>query len=292
MADAAELRAKVLKLAPGTSAGLLGLNRPELLTFGAVMLACNALMPTLIDGVARDGLVYSLANTFEISVIVWAALYIGVNFSAQVERTPATRLDKVAVGLATFASLLPLGPFTWIALAAFAIYMIVESRDRPLSSQARAGWVFLAMTVPMFWSKRLFAFLADFFLAIDASLVASITQTKRTANLVEMPGGAGFLQIAAPCSSMANVSLAILCWVLFNQATSARWTPLNMVWCGLACVAVVAINVTRISLIGFFPRYYDLLHGPIGSTVWSWLTIIVVFCICYLGARRVARHSI
>jgi exosortase/archaeosortase family protein len=156
----------------------------------------------------------------------------------------------------------------------------------------RAGWIFLALAFPMFWSKRLFNILAEYFLSLDAILVSSITHTQRISNLVEMPGGDGFLEIAPRCSSMANVSLAVLCWVLFTQTRRTEWRPANIVWCSAACLLVIVINVTRISLIGFFPSYYDLLHGDVGSTITNWLTVIAVFAVCNYGARRAPLNSI
>lgn len=270
---------------PFTRCHTFGLTRSELFTLVFLVAVCNALLPAISEGIARDGLGYSMLNTFEVSAIVWAGIYLGLSHSSRIVPSQIHRLDEIVAATILLACLLPLGPFAWVVLTGFAVYTILSAEDM-MTQQAHAGWVMLAVSVPMFWSKRLFNFFADFFLSIDARLVSAITQTDRTANLVDMPGGKGVLQIAAACSSMANVSLAILCWVLFTQSNNVRWRPRNLAWCVLACLSVVFINVTRISLIGFFPHYYDLLHGPTGSTVVSWLDVVVIGTICYFGIKR------
>lgn len=263
----------------------IGLNKPELITLIFALLASNAILSKIATGIARDGWIYAAINTFEVSAIVWGGLAIGLRYAWRIEPTKINGLDKFVAVAAFLACLLPLSPLTWPFMSVVAIYFIATSSGST-SDQAHAGWIFLAVTVPMFWSKQLFSVFSNFFLAIDASLVAGITGTERTSNIVAMPGGAGYMQIAAPCSSMANVSLALLCWVLFTQVNDMRWRPRNMLWCGLACLSVVSINVFRITLIGYFPQHFDLLHGPIGASVVSWLSLIVVVLICNYGVRN------
>jgi exosortase/archaeosortase family protein len=283
--NAGVIAATSLKTARKTREKLFSLTRAELFAAVLVGAVCNALLPTIVNGISVDGAVYGVLNTFEISVIVWVGTFIGIRYALQIPDGRIDRWDIAVICGALIGCLLPLGPFTWVLLSGLALYLILGAKQQ-LSPQAHAGWIMLAVTVPMFWSKRVFNLFSDFFLSADAMLVSSITQTERTSNLVAMPGGSGFLQIAAPCSSMANLSLAMLCWVLFTQTSGLRWRPRNFVWCLIACLAVVAINVTRITLIGFFPHSFDLLHGPIGSTVASWLTVFATVGICYHGVRR------
>lgn len=262
----------------------LSLKRPELVTLILVVTLANAMVPEVIRGVMSDGVFYAILNTFEISAIVWLAIFMAVSYASTGLETRVTPSDRLVVSSLFVACLLPIGPGLWVCISGFAIYLILRSGTDVMSR--RAGWVIFAITVPMFWSKRLFNLLSEYFLAADAALVSLITGTQRVSNLVSIPNGSGFLQIAAPCSSMANVSLAILCWILFTQSSGIRWQRRNVLFCALACSTVVAINVTRISLIGFFPHQYELLHGPVGTTVSSWLTIIAVLLVCYFGVGR------
>ena len=262
-----------------------GLTRAELLSSLYVLSTANALLPLIVGGIANDGLIYAVLNTFEVSAIVWGGLVLGIAYSLRGDGS--VRLgDKVLSVVTVLGCMLPLGVATWGFVTLVALYGILSSRRKAGDWQYRAGWAFLATTVPMFWSKRLFNLFSETILAVDATFVSSITQTERISNLVAIPGGKGYLQIAAQCSSLANISLAVLCWVLFTQATGVRWQIANLVWCSVACLAVISINVIRISMIGFYPHYYELLHGPIGNTVASWMTIFTVLTICYYGVGR------
>lgn len=270
---------------PTASVRWFGLSRSELMTLLYILSVGNALLPLIAGGIANDGIIYAVLNTFEVSAIVWGALALGIVYSLRSEGG-VRPLDKVVAGVTVAGCLMPLGLATWGFVTLVALYGILSSRRDAHDWQHRAGWIFLAITVPMFWSKRLFNLFAEVFLSIDAAFVSLITHTERVSNLVAIPGGQGYLQIAAQCSSLANVSLAVLCWVLFTQAAGMRWRLANLAWCSFACLAVIAINVSRISLIGFYPHLYELIHGPIGSTVASWVTVFVVLAVCYYGVGR------
>ena len=277
--------------ARANSSVFLGMCRPQLLTFLSILLISNAMLPTIVQGIALSGLVDALVATFHTSAVVWIALIMGILSANRAENGAIDRLDRMVFSACVLLCLLPLGPMTWGVLSCFGFYLVVRSRGA-VSWQKSAGWVLFAVSVPMFWSKRVFSIFADYILAADAVLVASITHTSRTANLVAMPGGQGFLEIGGPCSSIANVSLAFLCWVVFTQMNSIRWHPRNLFWCGAACTAVIAINVLRIVLIGYFPTHYDLLHNGIGATVAAWLTSISCLAICHYGVQIEKRRAL
>lgn len=78
----------------------------------------------------------------------------------------------------------------------------------------------------------------------------------------------------------------MLCWVTFAKVLDRVGSLRDMGWCCLACAAVIAVNVTRISLIALYPGSYDLIHGPIGYTVGDWITVGVIVGTCLLGFRR------
>jgi len=81
------------------------------------------------------------------------------------------------------------------------------------------------------------------------------------------------------------MSLAMLGWALCAQVVGRA--SLKRIWWGpLACAVVVAINVTRIGLLGLHREHFELLHGPVGATVASWLTLIAIIGINVYGFRR------
>jgi len=225
-----------------------------------------------------------LMNTFEISAIVWVALAAGVALLCRPPTATLTRLDGILAVGAVAAFLIPLAPLSWIAVSALAFRIIRSSR--PGSYPHRGAWILLAMTIPMFWSRVLFSALSDQILAFDAILVGWIEGTERAGNAVAFADGSGYLWIAPGCSSLANVSLAILCWMLATQLLYRKRSPGEVWWAVAAGAAVTAINVTRLSLIDRYSQAFDVLHGPVGTTVANWLTFTAIVGICALGVRH------
>jgi exosortase/archaeosortase family protein len=123
-------------------------------------------------------------------------------------------------------------------------------------------------------------------LSVDASLVARVLGTHRAGNMVEFADHSGTLAIFPACSSLANVSLALLCWVTVSQYLQHKWRSLDIFWCALACSSVVAVNVIRISLMGISPHYYQFMHGPFAESFVGTMMLILIVGISLLGVRR------
>lgn len=244
----------------------------------------NGLVTRLIEAIARDGAAQALLNTFDVSVIVWIASALSLSFMLREPQRPATRMDLAVAGACLTAFLVPLPPLSWVGLALLSAYAAQTSQAH--SFARRGAWIMLAVTVPMFWSRMLFSAFSDLILRFDAALVGWMIGTPRLGNAIAFADGTGYLWIAPGCSSLANMSLAVLCWVIFAQYRDIRLSPRSLGWGALACAAVLAINVVRLSLIGLYRDQYELLHGPIGATVANWLTVGATVAICWLGVRH------
>lgn len=247
----------------------------------------SAIYSKIVFTVYSYGLLSSALNTFNVSAVVWFAAYLAISLMRKSNYPPSTA-DKIILGIFAIGCLAPLGTMMWAVLTMFGAYLFFTDRTAERNN-ARAGWLIMAMTVPMFWGRRIFQIFSEYILSIDAGFVSLITNTERISNLVRIPGRDGYLEIADACSSFANVSLAILLWVAFTQHRGIRWSGMNIFWCLLGCLSIMAINTFRISLIGFFPEYYSLIHGETGATVAAWLYIIVTLLIYNYGTNRVAR---
>ncbi|MGF9763377.1 hypothetical protein AAII07_50420 [Microvirga sp. 0TCS3.31] len=259
-------------------------SRNELFAGLAVVGFVNGISERVSHAVADTGIAAALVSTFDISAIVWVAWVLSLVFLLRSPMQPVSRSDWFVASVALLAFFGPVAPLSWLALAGLAIHML---RTSPHSSLLHRGaWILLAVTVPMFWSRLLFAILSDTILQGDAVLVGWLVGTPRSGNAIQLADGSGYLWIAPSCSSLANVSLAILCWVTVSKGVGRSGSLWDVGWVVLTCAAVVAINVTRISLIGFYPAYFDLLHGPVGATVASWLTLGITVAICLFAVRR------
>lgn len=232
----------------------------------------------------------AILGTFGISVLVWVACLIVVSLLLRQPPESVTRNDLI-VGLGvTAAVLVPSAKASWIALTGFGLYGL---RCFEAGSPARrAAFLILAVTVPMFWSRLLFAILSDLILQADAILVSLIVGTERIGNTIGFADNSGYLYILPACSSLADVSLAVLGWALFTQALTRRLSLKDVWWCLAACFAVILINVTRIALIGLYPEHFDLIHGAVGAGIASSLALVAIVGINLIRVRGdfVARY--
>lgn len=264
-------------------AGRLALSRRDLFAGTFLLLFLNGLVNQALQVVGQEGLVSALGATFGVSAVVWMAAVAAVLLCLRAgEEAPSARDALVATAGSLFA-LSPSSHLSWLGLTFTAAYLLLTSaRGAPIR---RGAAVFLAITVPMFWGRRIFSIFAEPMLQVDAALVSLATGLERVGNTLQLDEG-GYMWIADGCSSVANMSLAFLCWISFTAYLDRGGRRRSLLWCSLACVAVIAVNVGRMSLIGLHPDSYDLLHGAAGASVANWLTSGLVVAICAWGTRR------
>jgi hypothetical protein len=249
-----------------------------------LILGCvNGLGSRIIQSVNLFGWADALTDTFGISVIVWLSCIAGISIIVG-DRTGEVRSADVAVGAGFLVLvILPIGALSWLAVTALCLYVLVSTNETLLR---RGAIILFATSVPMLWSRMLFQFFANRILEVDASLVGWLLGTHRTGNLVEFADGSGLLVILPSCSSLANVSLAFLCWVTISQFGCHKKSAYDMLWCLLACASVVAVNVTRISLMGLNHVQYDQIHNHWGDAVANTIILGLTIGFCVLGVRR------
>src|SRR6266478_5634276 len=251
---------------------------------GLLALGCaSGLASRIIQSVNRLGWADALFNTFEISVIVWISCAAGV-FLVLRDRTIGVRSSELAMAAGfVFLVILPIGSLSWLAITALSIYILLSTN---VASSGRGAFILLATTVPMLWSRLLFQFFANLILQIDASLVGWILGTHRTGAVVGFADGSGVLVILPACSSLTNVSLAFLCWVTMSQLVCHKNSAYDLFWCLMACISVIAVNVTRISIEGISQWHYATFHSPWGDVVGNTIILGLIVGLSVLGVRR------
>jgi exosortase/archaeosortase family protein len=259
-----------------------GLSRGEY--FGGLLLVscASGVASRIIHSVADIGWAQAFFRTFDVSAIVWFSCIAGLSLIAQ-DHTKGVRWFEIAAG-AVFIPLiiLPVDPLSWIAVTGLSVYILLFS---DIAASRRGASILLAVTVPMLWGRVLFHFFADYILAADGLLVSWLLGTHRTGNLVEFADKSGQLVIFERCSSLANVSLALLCWVTLSRLVSHK-SRYDFLWCLLACTAVVAVNVTRMTILGQSEWHYATLHNQWGDAAANIIMLGLIFGICTLGVRR------
>jgi len=249
----------------------------------------NGLGARVIDTVHWVGWADAARSTFGTSAIVWIACYAGIRLilEAAADKLDADKIQTadLVVGLALLIPIaLPSGALSWFAISALGLYVVLVSH--PLSARRRGAIILFAATVPMLWSRLLFRFFANVILSIDASLVGLLLGTGSNGNMVPFADGSGSLIILPYCSSLANVSLAFLTWVLINRWQPRPWSIRDFLCCLIAALSVVSVNVTRIGLMGLSQWHYSLIHSQWGHTITNFLIVGLTLGICLMGVRR------
>jgi len=244
----------------------------------------NAISEKVLTSISRAGASRALLDTFDVSLILWvgclAALW-------SLYRMPARAMhgrDWLFAIACVALLLLPIPAAGSLALDLLAIYLLAQSRDR---GTLKAALLLVALTMPLLWDRLLIAAFSDPILHFDATLVGWMIGTSVSGNVVPLPDGSGALFIAPACSSVANLSLAVVSCAVFASLPGRRWAVDDLMWSGLGALCVIAINVTRISLIGLYPQYFDVIHGAPGATVANCLTL---FALLTIGYHKIGRH--
>jgi exosortase/archaeosortase family protein len=258
--------------------------RDELFAGLCILSCANGLGALAIKSVNDLGWESAAVHTFGISAIVWIACFIGVTLILR-DRTDAIRSMDLAVGAAVIALVfLPIGGASWLALTVLSLYMLLLTNGP--SSRRRGAIVLLATTFPMLGTRLLVHFFAKPILEIDASMISWLLGADRVGNMVRFADDSGYLVIFPACSSLAGVSLAMLCWVTISQATRHKWSAHDLVWCGLACASVIIVNITRMSIMALSDQDYQALHSQWGDTFVNVITLILIVGFSCLGVRR------
>jgi hypothetical protein len=262
----------------------LGFTRGEMFA-GLYILGCaNGLAAKMILSVHRLGWADAAVGTFDISAIVVVACVTGISL-VLADKTGGVRLADLAVAMAVLLTIaLPIGAMSWLAVTMLSLYVLLFTHAT--ESQHRGAVILLAATVPMLWSRLVFDLFASLILAVDASLVGWMLGTHRSGNMVEFADHSGTLVVFPSCSSLANVSLAILCWVTISASVRHEWRVQDIFWCLLACSSVVAVNVIRISLMGLSSAHYHMLHAPLAEIALNIIILVLIVAISVLGVRR------
>jgi hypothetical protein len=237
----------------------------------------------IIHSIEEIGWADAFFRTFGISAIVWFSCGAGLALIVR-DRTRGVRSLEIALGAGfVFLVILPIGALSWIAVTGLALYVLLSA---DVATLRRGASILLAVTVPMFWSPMLFHFFANYILAADALLVSWLLGTHRTGNLVDFADKSGELAIWPLCSSLTNVSLALLCWVTLSQLVSHKKSAYDFLWCLFACAAVVAVNATRMTIMGISQWHYAVFHSEWAEAGANVIILGLIVGICALGVRR------
>lgn len=239
----------------------------------------NGISQRALNELGESGFLGAFFNTFGVSALVWVAAGGVFWLLRQGEDAPPRPLDYWLAVVACIGFLLPIWAASWLGIAILSLNLVRTSSRKDVLR--RAGVLMFGITIPMLWARILFAGMSNTILSIDAQMVGLLVGTNAVGNTIPFWDGTGVLFLEPACSSLTNVSLAILCGIFFMSVFNRTWSPSVIKAVAAACAVTIAINVARMSAIAFFPAYYDVIHGTVGASIAEWLSILAVLSIYF-----------
>ena len=262
---------------------LESITRNEFFAVLYILGCANGLLGRIIQSIQFSNWEGAITG-IDINAIVLLACFAGISLIIEKDGEPVRRWDVVVAIPFLLLVSLPIFPLSWVGVTGLSLYILIFANAN--ADRVRGTLILLALTAPMLWSRLLFQLFAKPILDIDASLVALLLGTDRTGNMVRFLDNSGYMVVLPACSSLANMSMALLCWVTITQWAGHRWVAKDVFWAGLACLSVITVNVTRISLMGWSHSHYEYIHSTWGDLITNSIMLALMVAVTVLGARR------
>jgi len=117
-------------------------------------------------------------------------------------------------------------------------------------------------------------------------MVIWLLGTEQIGNLVRFADNSGYMLITPACTSFGNISYVFLCWVTVTQWANHRWSSSDLLWISLACISLVAMNITRMALTALSRWHYEMFHNQWEELILGTVFLCVIVGFSVMGARR------
>lgn len=251
--------------------------------------AVNGLAGFILINIERDGLAAALIGLAGVSAFVWFALYAIARIALDDPvRRPARPLDRILALLALLAAFLPIDWAGSFAVLGIGLYLALTGGTG--TAERRIAIVLLALTGTLLWGRVLIRLVAPSLLDLDATLVGLISGTGASGNLVGFRGGGNFI-LGPSCSSLHNMSLAVLFWASLGQLLRQKVTGRSLLVCLAGVAAMLLGNLARLSTIALYPSLFTWLHDGDGAQIFSWSSIVFSALVIFYGFSVIANPA-
>ena len=255
--------------------------------------ALNAVLRPVAASIGELGWLEAAGTTFGVNPAVWVALTLAaINLHSAAPAT-LTHRDVVLSAVVLAGLTVPSATASWLVLACYGLMLCFDTR---LTHAQRAGALILVVTAlrDPFISVALHL-LNEPLLALDATLAAAalapfVDGVHAQGNLVLGTDGAR-LVILTSCSSLANLSYALLFWFAVSRTLLVRLDLHAWLAAGAIAAALVALNVARLALMAASDSGYELIHGATGRLVFEALMLLLLSGFTLFGVKHaLAKH--
>jgi hypothetical protein len=254
-----------------------------------VLAALNAQADQIIHSLSTESVAATVTNLAGIGAAMWVAMYAALKIGFEREDRRIGRSDVIVLSVVLALSFLPLSYAAQAALLLCGLYLLLTSA--PGSASRRLSFVLLALTGPLIWGRLLLHVFGNPILALDARIVGTLIGTPIEGNVIQFVNDSRHYLIATPCSSVHNMSLAIVLWTTAAALLNIRVDRLY-VMIGAAMVAwMFALNIARLAAIGLFPRNFEFLHLGAGAALFGWAGLIGAGLLAGMGVIGAANRQ-
>ncbi len=257
--------------------------RSDLFAVVTAVAAVNGFAGKIATSLYGQPLLMAILDLGGVSAIVWFAIGSLFTIAHEGQTQPSLqRWDKLVVALVMVLSFVPLNFAAAIGLLLNGVYLALTSPGT--SVERRMAIITIGLTGPLIWGRFLLTLMGPFLLGLDAKMAGLLANAPVHGNVVGLYGG-GNLYVALGCSSVHNMSLAVLLFVTLTQLLRLRYTPLMVMTGVAAAFAMAVVNVLRLASLVRFPQYFDLLHTGWGGSLFGVLSFVMAGAIIAGGIR-------
>ena len=263
---------------------LLASDRALAFAFAGALAVLNALADPILSSLRDAGLFGTLISLAGVSAVIWFALFAVLRIALEPVALEAAAWHRADMAALMSILALTLFPAPWPAtLAVFAAgAWLFATADGNRSR--RVALVLLALSGPLLWGRVILTLFAPVLLALDGHIVGALAGTAATGNTVGFVGNGARFIIGGPCSSVHNISLAILLWSSIIALLDLRVDRPLIIAGVVAMAGMFALNIVRLTAIAYFPADFDSLHLGTGATLFSWAGLLLAGLIVGGGA--------
>lgn len=262
------------------------IGRDRLMVAMLAIGTANALVRPAIEAIGQSGVLGALAGGLGGGWPVYLALLgaVVLGLRATVER-PIDRWDRLALLVYAAGLMVPSSGVSAGAVMALGAWELLR---RPRDVDYRAGMiVFIAVGARELWVATAMKALSPWLLHIDAVLTRTTLGLLGhpaivTGNLIKTDEGM-VLAVLMSCSSFANISLALLTWLVLTRWLRPDFRRRDLASALLVTLAVILINLTRLTIMGLGPLAYAVAHGEIGQTATELAILLATLAATHWG---------
>jgi len=263
------------------------IGRAPVFACAGVLAALNAQADQIINALTWQQPLEALTTLGGIAAVIWIAMYAALKLGFEERHRRLERKDAPVLAVVIGLCLLPVSYAGQSGLLLCALYLLMTSRG----SEKRIALILLSLTGPLIWGRILLQLFATPVLRLDAHIAAMVAGTHVQGNLVQFADTSRNFLIGAPCSSVHNMSLAVVLWTTAAALFDLR-VDRGYVAAGAGMVALMfGLNIVRLSSMALFPADFDWLHTGMGADLFGWAGLIGAAILAAWGVTGAARRQ-